>query len=161
MTNSTATATELLTVAIGKARELNSRIVGQEHVLLALAERPDSFGAELLVELGLGSGISVLEMWITPGATAEPNPAPTVRLVKAVEEADAEARESGRPATSADLVIGIVRAGIGVGYQLLRAAGVTLAEARSGLEKVTRPDGELASVVDSSLAAALAALSRD
>jgi hypothetical protein len=54
----------------------------------------------------------------------------TPRLERAVSEARAEADEHGRAPTSADLVLGILRSGEGMGVLILGQLGVTLAKAR-------------------------------
>jgi len=147
----TATARRVVTEATRCATELRSRVIGQEHVLLALIDEPDSLAAAMLGELGVYGSLGVLPSLISAGAGAQPSPEPTPRFRKALEEAEAEAAEQDRATTSADLVIGILRANIGVGFNLLRGAGVTLDDARAALAAVPLPHAELDDVAPANL----------
>jgi ATP-dependent Clp protease ATP-binding subunit ClpA len=154
----TATTTAIAVVheARDRARELKSPVIGQEHVLLALGERPESSGGAAFAALGIepGSIRSGLLAMISPGR-ASGEPAPTPRLQRALEEADAEAGERGRPTTSADLVLGILRSHQGVGFQLLGYAGVGEDALRRAVDGIAPGHAELEDVGDGSVAAAL------
>jgi ATP-dependent Clp protease ATP-binding subunit ClpA len=151
----TTTAVKVVRAAVEEARELRSRVVGQEHVLLALQRHPDCDAMAVLRALGLDVGLSTLKLWITPGAEPAAMPAATPRLRKALEEAASEAAGHDRATTSADLLVGILRAEIGVGYQLLRSAGVSLSAVREAMTKLADPRGELHDVVDTTPVAIL------
>lgn len=113
-----------------EAVALRSPVIGQEHVLLAIGAAPESSGAKLLGTVGVDPAElrARLLMMIKPGRGGEPVATP--RLARAVDEARAEAAEHGRQPTSADLVIGILRAGEGMGVLILGHFGVTLERAR-------------------------------
>jgi ATP-dependent Clp protease ATP-binding subunit ClpA len=116
-----------------EAARLQSPIIGQEHVLLVIGEEPDSPGGQLLAALDVDAADlrERLLAMIKPGRGGDPTPTP--RLVRAVDEARAEATEHGRQPTSADLVLGILRCGEGMGVLILGHFGVTLAKAREAL----------------------------
>lgn len=153
MTTATHTAATVVRAAMDHARELGSPVLGQEHVLLALGGHPDSLGGRLFSAIGVDPSAirnGLLGM-ITPRGAAG-DPVPTPRFQKALEEAEAEASQHGRPTTSADLVLGILRSHAGVGFQLLGYAGIKEGDARTALERVLAGHPELDEPADTPVA---------
>jgi ATP-dependent Clp protease ATP-binding subunit ClpA len=120
----------ILAAAKDEAARLQSPVIGQEHVLLVIGEEPAAPGGRLLaaVEVDVTDLRQRLLLLIKPGRGGEPVATP--RLERAVLEARAEATEHGRTPSSADLVLGILRCGEGMGALILGHFGVTLAKAR-------------------------------
>jgi ATP-dependent Clp protease ATP-binding subunit ClpA len=122
----TAAAVALVQGARDEAVAIGSSIIGQEHVLLGMSEHPDSIGGRALAAAGVEPGsIKKTLMTMIKVVPGRGEPEPTPRFTRALEEADAEAKEQGRPTTSADLLLGILRTHQGVGFQLMGYAGIT------------------------------------
>ena len=154
----TATATTVVRAAVEVATELGSKVVGQEHVILAIGDRPESLGSAAFAAVGvepgsIRTGLLAMMGGVRPAASTPPAPTPRLRL--ALEEADAEAAEHHRPTTSADLLLGILRAHVGVGFQLLGYAGVTEDRLRGAVDEVLAGHPELDAVEETPAAAVL------
>ena len=161
MAASTASAVAAIEGAVEEATRLRQPALGQEHLLLAVAAQPDSLGARALAALtGTDSDASrsTLLGLLRPGpAPLSSPPQATPRTVLALEQAEAEAAERRRPTTTGDLLIGILRAGEGVGFQILTTAGVDLDRMRAVITTLADGAPELA---DTSTDAVTTALSR-
>jgi ATP-dependent Clp protease ATP-binding subunit ClpA len=145
----TTTAASVVRAAVDVATELGSKVVGQEHVILAIGDRPESLGGAAFAAVGVDPGSirnGLLAMMGAIRPAPSTPPAPTPRLQLALEQADAEATERDRPTTSADLLIGILRSHVGVGFQLLGYAGVTEAALRDAVAGVLPGHPELDTV---------------
>jgi ATP-dependent Clp protease ATP-binding subunit ClpA len=145
----TTAAAAIVRGARGEARAIGSSAIGQEHLILGLSAHPDSVAGRALAQLGIDAATiktGLLSMVGTPPAAGRGEPAPTPRLLRALEEADAEAGERGRPTTSADLLLGILRTHQGVGFQLLGYAGIGEEKLRAAVADVVTGHAELDAV---------------
>lgn len=153
----TTVATALVRGARDEARAIGSSVIGQEHILLAISEHPDSVGGRALAAVGVppeSIKTTLLSMITTVSGRGEP--APTPRFVRALEEADAEAAERGRPTTSADLLLGILRTHQGVGFQLMGYAGIKEDALRAAVADAVAGHAELDAVEEVAAAGILA-----
>ena len=135
-------AEKVLEHAYREAAAYRHSYVGQEHILLALAT-VDSVARDVLSQTGVdGAQVrSLFESQIAPGSR-EPRKKPelTVRAREAVSLAADEAQRAGRVAYGPeDLLVGLLRAGEGAGFQFLVLLDVGLEAVRTILEK-NRPD---------------------
>jgi ATP-dependent Clp protease ATP-binding subunit ClpC len=141
----TTVAATMVRAARDEAVAIGSSVIGQEHVILAMSSHPDSIGGRALASVGVDpasiKGALMAMIKVVPGR-GEPEPTP--RYLRALEEADAEATEHGRPATSADLLLGILRTHQGVGFQLMGYAGITEDRLRPAVAGVVTDHPELA-----------------
>jgi ATP-dependent Clp protease ATP-binding subunit ClpA len=143
----TTVAAALVRGARDEAIAIGSSIIGQEHVLLGMSEHPDSIGGRALAAVGVeAASIKKTLMTMIRVVPGRGEPQPTPRFVRALEEADAEATEQGRPTTSADLLLCILRTHQGVGFQLLGYAGITEDTLRPAVAGVITDHPELADV---------------
>jgi hypothetical protein len=158
---STAAAAAVVASSVAEARQLNAAVIGQEHLLLAISALPDSLAARALAAT---TGTDATEFRATllgllrPAPAAPPNPpGPTPRTVAALQQAALEAAEHGRPATTADVVLGILRTREGAGYQLLSGGGVAIDGLRDAVAALVGSDAELEETSPLALVAALEA----
>ncbi len=135
-------AEKVLEQAYREAAAYRHSYVGQEHILLALAT-VDSAAKDVLSQTGVDVAKvrSLFESQIAPGSS-EPRKKPelTVRARQAVSLAADEAQRSGRVAYGPeDLLVGLLRAGEGAGFQFLALLEVGLEAVRTILAG-NRPD---------------------
>jgi ABC-type proline/glycine betaine transport system ATPase subunit len=135
--SSTVAAVVAVERAFAEAVALNQPVVGQEHLLLALASDPDSLASRAItVATGADQAAAAQQLrgMLTPRPDALSSPPkPTPRTMAALVQAEAEAADANRPVTTADLVIGILRAGEGIGFQILTTANVEAGALRATL----------------------------
>lgn len=153
-TASTA-AIDAVSGAREQARMRGEAVIGQEHLIVAVADIPDSSAHRCLEDLGI-SLADLADALRSPERATPTNaqPVPTPRLLAAIQHAEAEARRESRPVTTTDLIVGILACREGVGHVALTRAGATsdsLRRAHAGARDV-----ELSSTSTISLTDALA-----
>src|SRR5215216_6756615 len=132
---------QLLTVAEAEARRLGHNYIGQEHLLLALAQDREGNAGALLTRLGVDPAkvAGAVGYFVSRGSGAPDGPlTPTPRLRAALDLAAAEARRRGRDTVGGDdLLLGLLAEGNGIGAGVLTSLAVTAEKARpvaDGLE---------------------------
>jgi ATP-dependent Clp protease ATP-binding subunit ClpC len=124
-----ADARQVIERAHEKANQLGHDYLGQEHLLLGIADCPDCPAASLLAKSGVrGDALSAAVL-----AKVAPGDAPpsgrlqrTPSAKRAMRLASAWAKQAGRGAAgSEDILVGILRAGEGLGWEVLASLGVT------------------------------------
>ena len=136
-------AREAIVQAHAEARRYGHGYLGQEHLLLAVAAGGGCAGAEALAALGvdLSAVRSEFESRISPGTGQAPRRLKrTPRAKKAMRLARREARQAGCDRAGSDhLVLGILEAGEGAGYDILTSLGIS---AEAFRRQIRRPTGE-------------------
>ena len=133
--------------SIGVAAEAAARrryhnYVGQEHLLLAIAESPQSTAARALESLG----VEMKKLQASVDLTVGPGKAEamaavgeiglTPRAAKAWEHAGALATSDGTPINSGHILLGLMREGTGVGAGILHHLGIEPAAAAVAIAKL-------------------------
>jgi len=128
-------ARRVLTIAQEEARNLNHSYIGTEHILLGLVREEEGVAARVLTNLGisLGKVRSAVEFIIGRGekpSTGETGLTP--RAKKVIELAIDEARQLGHNYIGTEhLLLGLLREGEGVAYNVLDSFGITLERTRA------------------------------
>ncbi|MFB3893322.1 MAG: Clp protease N-terminal domain-containing protein [Phycisphaerae bacterium] len=128
MDNFTPHAREAIRLAHAEARRYSHERLGQEHLLLGIVANGVSTGASLLADLGVEPEQvrAVFESLVQPGSSPSPRRlARTAEAREAMHAAAAIARQEGRPAGTADLLMGILQVG-GLGREMLKRLSVTI-----------------------------------
>lgn len=154
-TASTA-AIAALSGAREQARTTGRAVIGQEHLIVAVADIPNSSAQRCLDDVGI-SLADLADACRAPVAAtpATAQPVPTPRLLAAIQNAEAEARRESRPVTTADLIVGILTCREGIGYVALTRAGAT-SESLRGARQQAVISVELSSTSTIALADAVA-----
>lgn len=130
-------ARAVLRAAFAEARRYNHRHLGQEHLLLGLAADPQSTTARALgaFKLDLDTLRADFERRLAVGDGPPPRRMGRMpRTRKAMRLAAVEARAAGcRLVEPEHLLLGLLLARDGVGYEMLADAGVTLEQMRNTL----------------------------
>jgi len=122
-------AREVVRQAHAEARRYSHRTLGQEHLLLALAAQPQCRAAQLLASEGIDADQirHEVEARVQAGTTPPPKRvARTPQAKAAMRTAQTTAANANADAVGTEhLLIGILRTGEGVGYDILTALGIT------------------------------------
>ncbi|MDP9237755.1 MAG: excisionase family DNA-binding protein [Chloroflexota bacterium] len=128
---------------MGAAREaaigLNDDHIGTEHLLVALAGRPDCVGAHALVDLGVDLAALSAEIRAAvpdAGTSGSSDVSFTPRLRNVIVRAVKVARNMRHHYVGTEhLLLAILTMGEGPAYQLLASRSITLPAARSAVER--------------------------
>jgi len=131
----TERARKVLVLAKEEARRFSHDYIGTEHILLGLIREGDGVACAVLQNLGidLERGRLEVEKLISPGSsTSVMGDIPfTPRAKKALELATEEARTLGHNYIGTEhILLGLIREGEGVAYQVLFSLGIDLKRAR-------------------------------
>ena len=122
----------------GIAVEYKQRNIDSEHLLLALL-KSDELTERLLKDLNLDKDqlVSYVESLISEGAQETTNIGITPRAKQILQLAFQEARELGHNYIGTEhLILGILREGEGLAYQVLKKNGITHPQARQAVIKL-------------------------
>jgi ATP-dependent Clp protease ATP-binding subunit ClpC len=125
----TPSARAVLGLAEEEARVLNHRFLGTEHILLGLMREADSDAARILASRTTLAQVrsSVEEIVGVDSAAPSQEPAYTPRAARVVHLAQREADLYGEGRIAPEhLLVGIVREGEGMAFQVLMRLGVEL-----------------------------------
>ncbi len=151
-------ALAVLANAREEAFRLNHNWIGQEHVLLALAADPGPSATAMLGACNVSPEAlaALLRNQLQPGAKAVKGEIGlTPRLKKAVESAVKEADLLNHSVIGAEhLLLGLLRAGEGMGFDALESLGVSLEKAR--VAAANEPASDTSPAEDTQRAAATA-----
>ena len=130
-------AKRAIAVAREEALARGHSYLGQEHFLLAFAREGDSVAGKMLGNLGVDIQLDI-EVVIGRGdKPASGELGLTPRAVKAIEFAVKEARDLGHDYIGTEhILIGIVRAEEGIGFELLESRGVNLERLRAEMKGI-------------------------
>jgi hypothetical protein len=141
----TERARRALSHAQEESRRFNHDYIGTEHLLLGLIQEED--GAGVVVITNLGVRLSDLQSAVASQiGRGEGVPAERVDLTsqgkKAIEQAVAEARRLKHSHIGTEhLLLGLIRQGEGVAFDVLESLGITLEKARAETERVLAEGG--------------------
>lgn len=124
--------------AAGVAVEYKQRNIDSEHLLLALV-KTDELTQRLLKDLGINIAQlqEYIESLITPGTQQTNSVGMTPRAKQILQLAFQEARELGHNYIGTEhLILGILREGEGLAYQILKKNGITHPQARQAVIKL-------------------------
>lgn len=124
--------------AAGVAVEYKQRNIDSEHLLLALA-KTDELTERLLKDLGIDKDqlISYIESLMSQGTHDVTSIGITPRAKQILQLAFQEARELGHNYIGTEhLILGILREGEGLAYQILKKNGITHPQARQAVIKL-------------------------
>ena len=127
--------------AIALAREealaLGHSYLGQEHFLLAFAREDDSVAGKMLSNLGVDIRLDIEAVIGRGDKPTSGELGLTPRAVKAFEFAVRERRDLGHDYIGTEhILIGIVRAEEGIGFELLESRGVDLERLRMEMNRI-------------------------
>lgn len=128
------TLQEAATIAV----EYKQRNIDSEHLLLALT-KTDELTERLLKDLGIDKGqlVSYIESLISKGTQDASSIGITPRAKQILQLAFQEARELGHNYIGTEhLILGILREGEGLAYQILKKNGITHPQARQAVIKL-------------------------
>jgi hypothetical protein len=129
----TPTSMAVVEAARAAAIRLHHGYVGQEHLVLALLDAPEAVAAVRKCGVDYTSVVASVDPYLQVVADdAKPEPSWTARAARAVWLAVQRAQREDRPATPADLVVGLIEDGEGLGASAFTAAGISLAKATQG-----------------------------
>ena len=141
-------ARKVMSMAKQEALDLNSKKVGTEHLLLALAKEDEGIAAEALRSLDI-SYDDILDT-LKSSQTTVPEPSEeteaaklafTPLVISVMERSFRVARENNQTYVSTEhLLIGIVEEGNGIAMDILMRLGVTAASVKTAVEKLTEKD---------------------
>src|SRR5262249_54369855 len=136
---------QLLGVAEAEARRFGHSYIGQEHLLLALAQDMEGNAGAILNALGASpEKVRQAVLYIVGRGVATPvagGVGRTPRAKKALALAVAEARTHGQPFLSTQhVLLGLAEEGTGVGAGVLTSLGVSVAKVRAQAD-ARDPDG--------------------
>ena len=137
-------ALRLLAEARQESDRLRNEFIGIEHLVLAMARHPRPAAASILAACGVDPHRvqqSFAELLGSGDATVPPNVALpyTTRTQRVFELASDTAGELGHAQVEVvDLLVGIMREGMGVGAQVLRQNGLTAEAAYDGARATPR-----------------------
>ncbi len=143
----TARAQKVVYNAQEEARQMHHSSVGTEHILLGILDEGQGVAARALNSLGIEAGEvreTVLKM-IAPGnASADAEMALTPRAKKVFELAQDEAVRWGVNYIATEhLLLGLVREGEGVAFQVLNALGATPEKIRKQVQALLNGAGNV------------------
>ena len=135
----TGRAAAVISAAGDAALALGRNHVGTEHLLLAIAGRPDCVAAFALVDLGVDlAALDAEARALVP--TGDPSNVAGLRFTPRLRNVLARAVKAARSMRhhyvgTEHLLLAILAVGEGMGYQLLASRGITLANARIAIER--------------------------
>lgn len=156
-------ARRVIVLAQDGARHLNHNYIGTEHVLLGIVHEGEGVASRVLESLGLQleSIREQVEEIVGQGEVKPSGYIPfTPRAKKAQEHALREALKLGHNYIGTEhLLLGLIREGEGVAFQVLQKCGVTLEQVRTGVIQVLA-DGVSPAMKDSDASSAQANMPR-
>ena len=143
----TERARKVLVLAKEEARRFSHDYIGTEHILLGLIREGDGVACAVLQNLGIDlENIRMeIEKMVAPGSSSSVmGDIPfTPRAKKALELATEEARTLGHNYIGTEhILLGLIREGEGVAYQVLFALGVDIKRARQEIIALLGGDQE-------------------
>jgi excisionase family DNA binding protein len=136
-------ASTLGVLAETEARRRYHNYIGQEHLLLAIADSPQCAAARALATMGIDDKRlrASVELVVGPGSPDGSGDTAAISLTprakRAMELAAVAAAQAGKSISSTHVLLGIVGEGTGVGAAVLRALGVEPDRLATAIAQVT------------------------
>lgn len=139
----TERANEVMVLAAEEARGLHHNYIGTEHILLALTRDPNAVSAKVLEAVGLDGETLKAEVltYVQPGSGPAPGGrlSATPRVQRVFHYAEQEAMLFGHDYIGTEhILLGLMRQKDGAAAEVLRGAGVTLAQMRAEVLQFVR-----------------------